>query len=403
MDNADEAASKPGQKSEELAVREAGTVPCSLGEFLLYFLRLGTFGFGGPIALAGYMQRDLVEQRRWVSRQDYVEGLALAQLAPGPLAAQLAMYLGWVRAGVLGATLVSVAFIVPSFLMVLGLSGLYLEFGGLPWMQGAFYGVGASVIAIIVRSAYKLVGLTLRQDWLLWLLFVVSAVVTAWTESEIVWVFILSGIVSLFIKARPRFTPRSTALVVSWPIWLTAGLDGPASGKTLWTLFWYFAEAGAVVFGSGLAIVPFLYGGVVTEYRWLDERQFLDAVAVAMITPGPVVITVAFIGYLVGGPVGAVVAALAVFLPCYLFVIIPAPYFRRFAKNPQIKAFVDGVTAAATGAIVGAAFVLGRRAIVDAPSALIAVVTLMVLLRFRKVPEPLVIILAGVVGLGIPH
>jgi chromate transporter len=376
------------------------TLPCTLHEFLWYFLRLGTFGFGGPIALVGYMQRDLVEYRRWVSKQDYREGLALAQLAPGPLAAQLAMYLGWVRAGVWGATLVSVAFVLPSFLMVLALSALYLEFGGLPWMRPLFYGVGAAVIAIIVRSAYKLVNLTIARDWLLWLLFLVSGVVTAWTESEIIWVFLLCGVVALFVKAPPRWGAGTVTLgLATWPAWLTTGLRGPASDKTLWDIGWYFAEAGAFVFGSGLAIVPFLYGGVVDEFQWLNERQFLDAVAVAMITPGPVVITVGFIGYLVGGPVGATVACIGVFLPCYLFVVIPAPYFRRFAQNRQIKAFVDGVTAAATGAIAGAAFVLGRRAIFDVPTALIALVTLALLLRFKKVPEPLVILAAGLVGL----
>src|SRR4051794_1450253 len=231
--------------------RPEAPVPCTLGEFLLYFLRLGAFGFGGPIALAGYMQRDLVERRRWITKQDYLEGLALAQLAPGPLAAQLAMYLGWVRAGVPGATLVSVAFVLPSFLMVLGLSALYLQVGGLPWMQGVFYGVGAAVIAIIVRSTYKLIKLSVGKDWLLWLLFAVSAAVTAWTESELLWVFVGSGVVALCLKAPPRFGPRSTALgLAAWPAWLTTGLHGPASGNTLWDITWYFAEAGAFVFGS---------------------------------------------------------------------------------------------------------------------------------------------------------
>jgi len=379
------------------------TVPCALGEFLLYFLRLGAFGFGGPIALAGYMQRDLVERRRWVSARDYKEGLALAQLAPGPLAAQLAMYLGWVRAGVTGATLVSVAFVLPSFLMVLALSAAYLHFGGLPWMQGAFYGISAAVIAIIVRSSYKLVRLTVASDRLLWGIFAAGAAVTAWTEAEPVWLVVLSGVVALFVKAPPRLGRGASAALslAAWPAWLTEGARGPAGGKDLWDIGWFFTAAGAFVFGSGLAIVPFLYGGVVAEYRWLDDRQFLDAVAVAMITPGPVVITVAFIGYLVAGPVGATVAAVAVFLPCYLLVVIPAPYFRRYAANPQIKAFVEGVTAAATGAIAGAAFVLGRRAIVDAATALVAAVTLAVLLRFKKAPEPLVILAAGVVGLAL--
>lgn len=367
----------------------------TLKEFTLYFLRLGAVGFGGPIALAGYMQKELVEERKWITPDEYKEGLALAQLAPGPLAAQLAIYLGWVRAGVLGATLVGVAFVLPSFLMVLALAALYLELGGLPWMQGVFYGIGAAVIAIIGRSAYKLVKSTLAKDWLLWSIFAVSAIVTAWTESEVIWLFVLSGVVALAVRHR-AFRARAIAVL---PIWLFSGLHGPAAGATLATLFWYFAEAGAFVFGSGLAIVPFLYGGVVGKFHWLTERQFLDAVAVAMITPGPVVITVAFIGHLVAGPLGATAAALGVFLPCYLLVVIPAPYFRRFANNPQLKSFVDGVTAAATGAIAGAAFVLGRRAIFDIPTALIAAATLAILLKTKRVPEPLAILLAGVAGL----
>jgi chromate transporter len=213
---------------------------------------------------------------------------------------------------------------------------------------------------------------------------------------------VLSGVVALLIKAPPRLGRPPAALgLAPLPVWLVGGLSGPAEGETLWRIFWYFGEAGAFVFGSGLAIVPFLYGGVVTENEWLSNQQFLDAVAVAMITPGPVVITVAFIGYLVAGPTGAVVAAAGVFLPCYLFVILPAPYFRRFAKNQQIKAFVAGVTAAATGAIAGAAFVLGRRAIVDAPTAVIALVTLALLFHFKKIPEPLLIIAAGLVGMAL--
>jgi chromate transporter len=380
------------------ATAAADTAPCTLREFLGYFVRLGTFGFGGPIALAGYMQRDLVERRKWITRQDYVEGLALAQLAPGPLAAQLAIYLGWVRAGNLGATLVSGAFILPSFVMVLVLSAVYVRYGGLSWMQGAFYGIGAAVIAIIGRSAYKLVRMTLGQSVLLWAIFALSAAVTAWTETEVVWLFALSGVVALIAQWRPRLGGRTAALALA-PASLIAGVAGPASAATLWKILLYFAEAGAFVFGSGLAIVPFLYGGVVGQFHWLTERQFLDAVAVAMITPGPVVITVAFIGYLVGGPIGATLAAIGVFLPCYLFVIIPAKYFRRAAQNPRVKAFVNGVTAAATGAIAGAAFVLGRRAIIDVPTALIGLTTLLMLVYVRKVPEPVVILGAGVIGL----
>jgi len=371
-----------------------------LRRFVLYFLRLGTLGFGGPIALAGYMQRDLVEDRRWISKQDYVEGLALAQLAPGPLAAQLAIYLGWVRAGVLGATLVGIAFVLPSFVMVLGLSLVYVRFGGISWMQGTFYGIGAAVIAIIARSAIKLVRMTLAVDRLRWILFSISAVVTGWTESEIVWIFLLSGLVSTLLKAPPRFKQaQGLSVPLAWPTGVLVGLSGSATAGTLWVIFWYFAEAGAFVFGSGLAIVPFLYGGVVRQFHWLTDRQFLDAVAVAMITPGPVVITVAFIGYLVAGLAGAVLASLGTFLPCYLFTVIPAPFYRRFARNPQIEAFVQGVTAAATGAIAGAAFVLARRALVDLPTVLICAGTLVLLFSVKKIPEPVVILAAGMAGL----
>ncbi len=369
----------------------------SMGDLVRYFLRLGATGFGGPIALVGFMQRDLVEERRWFTPEEYREGLALAQLAPGPLAAQLAMYLGWARGGAAGAALVGLAFVLPSFVMVVALAVAYLRFGGLDWMQGAFYGIGAAVVAIIARSAVKLTRLTLGRDPLRWALFAVAALVTAWTESEIVWVFLGAGVVALAVRAAPAY--RSTALGLSPG--LLAGLAGPATSETLWRIGWYFAEAGAFVFGSGLAIVPFLHGGVVQEFGWLDERQFLDAVAVAMITPGPVVITVGFIGYLVAGPAGAVVAALGTFLPCYLFTVVPAPHFKRLSRNRAVRAFVDGVTAAATGAIAGAAFVLGRRALVDVATVVLALLVLGAAWRFRRVPEPILIVLAGAAGVAL--
>jgi chromate transporter len=373
--------------------------PVPLRRFVGYFLKLGALGFGGPIALAGAMQRDLVEREKWITPEDYKQGLALAQLAPGPLAAQLAIYLGWVRAQVWGATAVSLAFILPSFVIVLVLSALYLRLGGLSWMQGAFYGIGAAVIAIIARSAYRLVRTTVAGDWLLWGIFALSGLVTAVTESEIMWIFLGSGVIALLVRGVARMR-RGTAAAFGFvvPPWLLTGLSGPAHESVLVTIGLYFSEAGAFVFGSGLAIVPFLYGGVVDQFQWLSEQQFVDAVAVAMITPGPVVITVAFIGYLVAGPLGAAVASVAVFLPCYLFVIVPAPYFRKFADNPNVHAFVDGVTAAATGAIAGAAFVLGRRAIVDIATVTIFLAVLALLARKRRIPEPAIILVAGLAG-----
>ena len=380
------------------AVGRGDTRPCSLAGLVRYFLWLGTTGFGGPIALVGFMQRDLVERRRWFGPGEYREGLALAQLAPGPLAAQLAMYLGWARGGPFGAAVVGLAFVAPSFVMVLALAVVYVRFDGLAWMQGAFYGIGAAVIAIIARSAVKLTRLTLGRDGLLWALCAVAAAVTAWTESEVVWVFVGSGLVAMLVRARPAWAPRSAAGLALAPSVLASVLAAPAPAGILWRIGWYFAEAGSFVFGSGLAIVPFLHGGVVKDFGWLSERQFLDAVAVAMITPGPVVITVGFIGFLVAGPAGAVVAALATFLPCYLLTVLPAPHFRRWSRAPGVRAFVDGVTAAATGAIAGAAFVLGRRALVDPGAIALAVTTLVVAWRFPRVPEALLILAAGIVG-----
>jgi chromate transporter len=368
----------------------------SLVRLAAYFVRLGTLGFGGPIALAGYMQRDLVERRGWIALEDFKQGLALAQLAPGPLAAQLAIYLGWVRGRLLGATMVAFAFILPSFVMVLGLAAVYVHVGGLPWMQGVFYGVGAAVIAIIARSAWKLGKTTLGRRWLLWGIALANAAVVAVTERELVWLFLASGVL-VVVASQPR-TARAAVVV---PPWLVTGMAGVATSSTLLKLLLFFAQAGAVVFGSGLAIVPFMHGGVVGEHHWLTDQQFLDAVAVAMITPGPVVITVAFIGYLVAGPLGASAAALGVFLPCYLFVVIPAPFYRRIADNPRIKAFVDGVTAAAAGAIAGAAVVLARRAIVDLPAVAVAAATLAAITWLKKLPEPLVILVAGGIGLAL--
>jgi chromate transporter len=373
-----------------------------LSRLIAYFLRLGTVGFGGPIALVGYMQRDLVEDRHWFSNEDYLQGLAFSQLSPGPLAAQLANYLGWLHSGTLGATLAGIAFVLPSLLMVLALAAVYVHFGQLAWIQGMFYGIGAAVSAIIVRSAWRLIQKTLGKDYLLWTVFAILTITTVWTESEMLSLFVLSGLVAILIKAPPRVHgTRSQSLALA-PVGFI-GFLAPAGTKTVMTVFFFFLKAGAFVFGSGLAIVPFLYGGVVNGFHWLTERQFLDAVAVAMITPGPVVITSGFIGYLVAGPLGAFAATLAVFLPPYLLVVFGAPYYRRFAKNRQVKAFVQGVTAAAVGAIAGAAIILSKRAVMDLPTVLIAVVSLLVLLRFKKIPEPLIILGAGIVGLTVKH
>ncbi|MBK8219244.1 MAG: chromate efflux transporter [Myxococcales bacterium] len=382
---------------------------CSTRDLTLYFLRLGATGFGGPAALVGRMHADLVVQRRWIRERDYEEGLALSQLAPGPLAAQLAIYLGWVRAGVAGAAATSVAFIAPSFVMVVALAALYVRFGGLSWMQGAFYGVGASVIGLMARSTAALADKTLKRDRLLWGVMSVNALSTAVFAKESMLLVVAGGLLVLTLRERERArgraregtTPPSTLLPV--PALLVSGLHGAAGGTTLLKVLTYFSTAGLFVFGSGLAIVPFLHGGVVDEAGWLSERQFMDAVAVAMLTPGPVVITVGFIGYLVAGLAGATLAAIGVFVPCFLVVVLAAPHYRRLVASPRVKAFVQGVTSGAVGAVAGSVFVLARRALVDVPTVLIALATLALVVRVKKVPEPAVIALAAALGMALSH
>lgn len=352
-----------------------------------YFFGLGASGFGGPVVLVERMHRELVEERGWISEAEYRDGVALAQIAPGPLAAQLCFYLGWVRGGLAGAVLSGTAFVLPSFGIVLGLGWAYLRFGGLPWMQAAFYGVGAAVIGLIARSALRLAGKTLARDPLGWAIFLPIGAVTALTGREPVGLILLAAVLAIVVRAPPA--------------WLTgSGLVREAgSVLLLLQLFGFFAYAGSFVFGSGLAIVPFLHGGLVRERHWLTEPQFLDAVAVALITPGPVVITVAFVGYLLAGIPGAMVAAVGTFLPCFLLTVIPARLFQRHAAHPRVRAAAFGLTAAATGALAGAVIVLARRTISDLVTADIALAAFTVCTLFRRAPEPLIVLVAGLFGL----
>lgn len=390
------------QALETPAVETSAAPGYTLWRMVAYMLRLGTIGFGGPVALVGYMYRDLVEQRHWISEAEYKEGLALAQLMPGPLAAQLAIYLGYVHYSLVGATLVGLAFVLPSFIMVVALGAAYTAYGGIGWMQAVFYGVGASVIGIIALSSYKLTTKSVGKDKLLWVIYLVSAAVTIITHSEVIWVFLGAGL--LVWAARGPL--KGTGGRLNGMAFAAVPLAGTLASDSIdWhklgQIAKFFAYAGSFVFGSGLAIVPFLYGGVVKEYAWLTDRQFVDAVAVAMITPGPVVITTGFIGYLTSGFWGAVVAALATFVPCYLLTVIPAPYFKKHGKHPGIVAFVDGVTAAAIGAIAGAVIVLGQRSITDAVTAALALGTAAILWRFKKLPEPVVVLVAAFAGLAL--
>src|SRR5919109_997121 len=350
-----------------------------------YFLKLGTIGFGGPAALVGFMHRDLVEERHWITEDTYKLSLALAQIMPGPLAAQVAIALGYFESGVLGTSSAGLAFVLPSFLIVVAISLAYLAYGGLWWMQALFYAIGATVIAIIAIAAYKLARGTNKRDPVLWGIFVLLTAVTIWAQAELAEFFILAGLVVLLVRAWPGWTRGllmglggvGVGAAIWWlEAWLRHAGSAADSTGVLAQILLFFTKAGAFVFGSGLAIVPFLHQGVVQQFGWLNEYQFLDAVAVAMITPGPVVITVAFIGFLVAGLAGAVMAAIGIFLPVYVFTVLPAPWFKRHRDNPQLKAFVDGATAAATGAIAGAVVLIALRTIYDVPTAAVALATL---------------------------
>jgi len=376
----------------------------SLADITKYFLKLGTWGFGGPVALVGYMQRDLVENKGWLTEEEYKEGLALAQLAPGPLAAQLGIYIGFVHYGLIGATLTGLAFVLPSFTMVVLLGMAYKLYGGLAWMQAVFYGVGAAVIGIIAMSAYKLtiksiskfeVG-AVKSKWLLWLFYIAGIAITVITQREEILLFLACGILYMLVKAPPQWFKKPQIM----PVLILTGTGFWAyDSKNLQQMGWFFLKAGAFVFGSGLAIVPFLHGGIVTEFGWLNEHQFIDSVAVAMITPGPVVITVGFIGYLVAGFPGACVAALATFLPCYLFTVLLAPSFKKIAKNGSIKAFVEGITASVIGALVGSVIIIALRSVIDIPTAIIAIASILSLIYIKKMQEPYIIGAAAIIGL----
>ena len=410
----------PREGAEAQQPEDEGTArPPGFGSFVRYFLGLGTWGFGGPIATVGYMQRDLVERRNWMTRADFVDGVALGQTMPGPLAAQVAMWVGYLRRGTFGALAVAAAFIAPSFILVLIVAAIYRRYSGLPIVQSLFYGIAPVVVAIIAVAAWKLAKLTNKSDKRLWAISVVLLLVTAITGAEIAYLVIAAGLFMLLWDAPPRHLlprrarpagrpedpPGARAIAASPALGTRAALVAKhswvvlaAAGGTLVALGLFFAKAGAFIFGSGLAIVPFLRQGVVVQHHWLTSGQFLDAIAMGLITPGPVVITATFIGYLVAGLAGAVVATVAIFTPIYLAVVIPGRWFVRHRGNKQVKAFVRGATAAAAGAIAGAVTVLARQAIPDWKTWLIAAVALAVSLKW-KAKEPYLVAFGAIAGI----
>jgi chromate transporter len=368
----------------------------SIGELTVYFLRLGLLGFGGPVALVGQMERELVSERGWLSNEQMRESIAICQSLPGPLAIQVGIYISYLRGGFWGAWAGGWAFIFPNFVIVAALGALYVFLGDLQPVTAIFYGVSPAVIALILHSCYRLAKLGM-EDPVQWAIAAVCLVVTVILNAEVALLFIGAGVIGiLYYGNLLRREPPILLQVSAAPV--LAQLAPVTSASTLGKLLLFFLKAGSLTFGSGLVIVPFLEQGLVTQYGWLDQRQFLIAVAVGMISPGPVVITATFVGYLVAGFWGSLVSTIGIFLPSFILVLVAAPLLARYRANPNVQGFVKGAYAAAIGTILGACILLGRIAIGDWLTVLIGVASLAVLFRW-KVNNPLLIAATAVVGL----
>jgi chromate transporter len=368
-----------------------------MGELVAYFLRLGTTGFGGPVALVGLMERDLVTNRGWLTREEMREVIAVSQSLPGPLAIQVGIFISYLRCGFWGAWAGGWAFILPNFLMVAAVGALYVHFGGLSWMTAIFYGVSPAVIALILHSCWRLAKLGM-EDKFQWLIAAVAFGVTVALQAEVALLFIGAGVAGiLYYGSVFRAAPTGGALAaLASPV--SIGTTQTVSGGILAKLFAFFLKAGSLTFGSALVIVPFLEKGLVQEMGWLDPHQFLVAVAIGMLSPGPVVITATFVGYLVAGFWGSLVSTIGIFLPSFLLILIAAPILRRHRGNANVQGFIKGAYAAAIGTILGACILLGRIAIGDWLTVLVAAGSLAVLFK-TKVSNPMLVGVTAVIGL----
>lgn len=364
-------------------------------DLVRYFLRLGTLGFGGPVALCGLMEKELVVEKRWLSKTEMREAIAVSQSLPGPLAIQVGIFASYMRGGFWGAWAGGWAFILPNFLIVAALAALYVHFGGLSWMTAVFYGVSPVVIALIIHSCWRLSKLGM-EDWLQWVIATVAFGIMVVFKAEVALLFVGAGLVGVLYYGSLFWRgPVATSLAVP----LTAGISPHVPTPTiLGKLALFFLKAGSLTFGSGLVIVPFLEKGLVQESGWLSPRDFLIAVAIGMMSPGPVVITATFVGFLVAGFWGSLTATVAIFLPSFLLVLIAAPILQRHRKNRNVQGFIKGTYGAAIGTILGASVLLGKVAIGDWITALIAIVSLGLLFRF-KISNPVLIAAAAGIGL----
>jgi chromate transporter len=356
-------------------------------ELVRYYLRLGLLGFGGPVALVGQMERELVGEKKWLTKEEMREGIAVCQSLPGPLAIQVGIWISYIRGGFWGAWAGGWAFILPNFVIVAALGALYVRFQGLPAVAHIFYGVSPAVIALILHSCYRLTKLGMK-DWLEWALAAAAFVITVAVQAEVALVFLGCGIVgvlyygSLF-RARKQ-SSTTTSLMVGVPLVAATSASPGSLGAMLGKLLTFFLKAGSLTFGSGLVIVPFLEKGLVQQTGWLNEREFLVAARLA--------------GSLLAGLWGSLVSTVGIFLPSFLLVLIVAPILMRYRTNPNVQGFIKGAYAAAIGTILGACVLLGKIAIGDWLTALVALVSLRVLFRW-KVSNPLLVAAAAIVGL----
>ncbi len=380
----------------------------SLFDLVRYFLMLGATGFGGPVALANYMRRDLVEKRGWLDEASYDRGLAIATACPGPMAYQLGVYCGYVTHGVLGAFAIAIAFALPPFAIVVTIAALYERFAGAGLVRGLFYGIGPVVVALILRASWNLGRKTLKHDYPAWAVAIVAGVVTIALQRELAWLFLAAGVLGIVAFApRPKVppvpitaSPPSTLRAVGAPVLL--GLAVPSSGLAP-ALFWFFLKTGFLVFGSGLVVVSFVKTYIVDQYHWIDNQTFVDAVAVGMISPGPVVIPATFVGYVVDGFAGATAATLGIFLPSIVLTVLATPLLLRYGAHPRVAGFVHGVTVAVVGVLAGTTYLIGRPVILDGFSVLLLVVVLAGPRLAKRVPDQAYVLFGAIAGVVLRH
>jgi chromate transporter len=390
----------------DVAGKSANPGGPSLAQMALYFLRLGALGFGGPVALANTMRRDLAEERSWLTEEEYENGLAIAAACPGPLAYQLGVYCGYVRHGVTGGLAVAVAFGLAPFLLVTAAAWAYVRFSATWQLRGLFYGVAPVVVALIVKACWNLGRKTLRKEALAWLFAGLACAITVVVQKELTAIFLVAGFLGIWLLAprteapgpvAPPQEPQETSQ--SGMAAMAAVGGAAATGGMSAKLFLFFFKTGLLVFGSGLVIVPFLKTYVVDQYHWLGNRQFLDAVAIGMISPGPVVITATFVGFLLAGPTGAATATIGIFSPAVLFTIFATPLLLRYRRQRRLAGFIRGITVAVVGVLVGTTYLVGKAAIGDLLTVAIAVLTLLALFLIPRLPEPFIVLFGALVGL----